>query len=164
MRTLRIAVGAAGVALLGTGGWLLWDATGGEGPQVVGLAVALAGVAAVHDLLLVPAVLLVGLALRRPPGRGLLRGGLVVAGCLVAVALPLLLRPGAPPHPTVLPLDYPRNLLVAVAVTAAVTVVLWGWGRARDGGLSARRAVRRTTGRARPTGRRPTSRRVRRTR
>ncbi|MFB7280867.1 hypothetical protein ACFCZV_27540 [Streptomyces hydrogenans] len=51
--------------------------------------------------------------------RGTLRGALVVAGCLVLVTLPLLVRPGAPPNPSALPLPYGRNLAIVLAVVAA---------------------------------------------
>ncbi|MYS44181.1 hypothetical protein GTY23_23710, partial [Streptomyces sp. SID5998] len=55
---------------------------------------------------------------------GPVRGALLVAGALTAVALPPLLRPGVPANSSVLPLDYLRNWLLALAAVAAVTTAL----------------------------------------
>lgn len=63
----------------------------------------------------------VGLLLAAVPARGTVRGGLVVAGCLTMIALPPLLRPGAPTNPSALPLDYLRNWLLLLAAVAVVT-------------------------------------------
>lgn len=57
-----------------------------------------------------------------------MRGALLVAGALTAVALPVLLRPGRTANPSVLPLDYPRNWLIAM-VAVATTAALWAAGR-----------------------------------
>ncbi|MFF7048105.1 hypothetical protein ACFY94_06980 [Streptomyces griseorubiginosus] len=123
MRTLRVAVGAAGVALMGVGAFLLREA--GDVPNVL---VWLAGAVALHDAVVAPVVLLAGLLLVRGGVRGPVRGGLLVAGALTVVALPVLLRPGRTANPSVLPLDYPRNWLIALGLVAAVTV-LWAVGR-----------------------------------
>jgi len=123
MRTLRVAVGAAGVALMGVGAFLLGKA--GDIPDVL---VWLAGAVALHDAVVAPVVLLTGLLLVRGGARGSVRGGLLVAGALTVVALPVLLRPGRTANPSVLPLDYPRNWLLALGVVAAVTA-LWAVGR-----------------------------------
>ncbi|MGP4052823.1 hypothetical protein [Streptomyces sp. 2A115] len=140
MTALRWTLGTAGAWLLGIGGWLLVTETREDTvPQVL---LWLAGAVAVHDGLLVPLVLLVGAALRRPfgsaygkedgdgsgvgngHGYGVLRGGLVVGGCLTLVALPLLLRQGQGRNPSALPLDYAANWELLLAVTLAVTLVL----------------------------------------
>ncbi|MFS4108324.1 hypothetical protein ACLU4X_26700, partial [Streptomyces sp. PD-S100-1] len=60
----------------------------------------------------------------RGGARGPVRGALLVAGALTAVALPPLLRPGVPANSSVLPLDYLRNWLLALAAVAAVTTAL----------------------------------------
>ncbi|WP_329462120.1 hypothetical protein [Streptomyces sp. NBC_01431] len=61
---------------------------------------------------------------RDPRIRGLVRGALMTAGCLILVALPVLLRPLPTANSTVLPLDYVSGLLVSLAVVAAVAVLL----------------------------------------
>ncbi|TDC21228.1 hypothetical protein E1265_18670 [Streptomyces sp. 8K308] len=96
-------------------------------PAAAGVASWLAGAALLHDLVLLPLVLAAGLLLRRlggRPVRGVVRGGLVVAGCVTLVALPPLLRPGEPANPTVLPLDYGRNVLLLIALTGLGTLSL----------------------------------------
>ncbi|MBW8736426.1 MAG: hypothetical protein JF621_04560 [Streptomyces turgidiscabies] len=127
MRTLRVAAGAAGLALMGVGVSLLTDLR--ELPDVL---VWLGGAIALHDVLIAPVVLLVGFTLVRGGVRGPVRGALLVAGALTAVALPVLLRPGKKANPSVLPLDYPRNWLVALAVVASVTAVWLAGRKVRD--------------------------------
>lgn len=79
----------------------------------------------VHDLLLVPAVLAVGLAVRRlPPAlQPPVRAALIVSGTLALMSLPLLLgygRATQPGNASLLPGDYPRSLAITVgAVWAA---------------------------------------------
>jgi hypothetical protein len=81
-----------------------------------------------HDLLLVPAVLIVGLALRRlPPAlRPPARFALIVSGTLALMSVPLLLgygRSTQPGNASVLPGDYLRSLAISAgAVWAAAAV------------------------------------------
>lgn len=121
---MRIVTGALGLALMAVGATLLL--TGG---QLKDVALWLAGAIVLHDGIIAPLVLGVGLLLAAVPARGTVRGALVVAGCLTVITLPPLLRPGAPTNPSALPLDYLRNwqlLLVAVAVVAGlVPAVRW---------------------------------------
>ncbi|GGW24071.1 hypothetical protein [Streptomyces xantholiticus] len=113
---MRLLLGAAGIALMTVGLSLL--VTGGQFRDV---ALWLAGAVVLHDLLIAPLVLVIGLLLALLPARGLLRGAFVGAGCLTVIALPVLLAPGTPRNPSVLPLDYPRNWLLSLAAVAAVT-------------------------------------------
>ena len=131
---MRIVLGAAGLALMAVGLYLL--VTGG---QFKDAALWLAGAVLLHDLLIAPLVLAAGLLLALLPARGLLRGALVTAGCLTAVALPVLLAPGTPGNLSVLPLDYPRNWLLTLAAVAAVTGAVLA-GRRLRGRRTARRA------------------------
>jgi hypothetical protein len=139
------AVGAAGVVLMAVGVALLPGAPVG----LLGWPAAVV----IHDGLLVPLVLAVGaLLLRLPAGlRRPARAALVVAACVTAVALPVLLRPGRPANPTVLPQHCVRNWLlvlasvVAVAATAAAAGALGGarhglrsWRRRTGGGADRR--------------------------
>ncbi|MDQ3384929.1 MAG: hypothetical protein M3503_02785 [Actinomycetota bacterium] len=83
-----------------------------------------------HDLVLVPAVLLVGVLVARfvPAGvRAPVQGGLIVTGVIVLFAFPFVRGYGIKPdNPTILPQDYGRGLLIVLgvvwAVTAAVTI------------------------------------------
>ncbi|CAK7283837.1 hypothetical protein [Streptomyces misionensis] len=140
---VRVLAGAAGMALMGTGVSLLLDVR-----DLTGVLAWLGAALLVHDVLIAPLVLLAGLALSRVGARGArggvrgpVRGALLVAGALTAVALPPLLRPGAPANSSVLPLDYLRNWLLALAVTAAVTTALIVARRLAPRGV--RRLVRR---------------------
>jgi hypothetical protein len=125
---MRIVTGALGLALMTVGAVLLL--TGG---QLKDVALWLAGAIVLHDGIVAPLVLGVGLLLAAVPARGTVRGALIVAGCLTVVALPVLLRPGTPKNPTVLPLDYVRNWLLALAAVAVLTGVLLAarWFRRR---------------------------------
>jgi hypothetical protein len=117
-RAARVVLGALGVALMGYGGYVLL--TSRRIPDPWGPVQWLVAVVVVHDALLAPLVVLIGLLTRV---RGVWRAGLVVAGCLTAVALPVLIRPGRPRNPSVVPLDYPRNWLIAVGCVAVLTGV-----------------------------------------
>ncbi|MFF8378427.1 hypothetical protein ACF07V_20130 [Streptomyces sp. NPDC015661] len=125
MRTasvLRYGAGALGLALIGIGAWRV-----AEQRDPLGVLVWLGGALVLHDAILAPLVLAVGLLLVGRSDRGVLRGALVVAGSLVLVTLPLLVRPGEPPNPSALPLPYGRNLvlvLAAVAVVAAAVILV----------------------------------------
>ncbi|MEU8524937.1 MULTISPECIES: hypothetical protein [Streptomyces] len=125
---LRYAVGALGVALIGIGAWLV-----ASEPEPAGVLVWFAGALVLHDGFLAPLVLAVGLLLVGRRYRGVLRGALVVAGSLILVTLPLLVRPGEPPNPSALPLPYARNLAIVLAAVAAVAgaVILVRRGRGR---------------------------------
>ncbi|MET8945815.1 hypothetical protein ABZX30_20080 [Streptomyces sp. NPDC004542] len=116
---LRAVTGAAGAALLGMGVSLLLGVR-----DLTDVLVWLGGAVVLHDVLVAPLVLLVGLVLPRGGVRGPVRGALLVAGALTVVALPPLLRPGPRGNPSVLPLDYPRDWLLALVAAATATAVL----------------------------------------
>lgn len=113
---LRAAVGGCGVALMGVGAWALLLGADAQDPWAV--ARWLTGALVVHDLVLVPLTLAVGFAVARLPGRRVVRGTLLVAAALTAVACPVLLRPGPRQNATVLPLDYPLGWALALGATA----------------------------------------------
>jgi hypothetical protein len=133
-RILRYGLGAAGLAALAFGvTTLLTDPQVGDWQGVVewlALAVVL------HDGVLVPVVLLSALALGARLRRRL-RWPFVVAGSLTAVALPVLLRPGAPANPSVLPLDYQRGWVVSVSAVVGLALCWaagkWSLGRVQRG-------------------------------
>ncbi|KOU33829.1 hypothetical protein ADK53_17275 [Streptomyces sp. WM6373] len=118
--SLRHVTGGLGLLCAAWGGWLLL-----RQPEPWRIAVWLGGAVAVHDGLVAPIVFAVA-ALAAAAGlrlRGVPRAALIVAGSLTAIALPPLLRPGPAANPTVLPLDYLRNWLLAMAAVALVTVL-----------------------------------------
>ncbi|WP_432121076.1 hypothetical protein [Streptomyces sp. S1] len=118
-RVLRYAVGGIGVGLIVLGARLV-----AAQPASGDVLVWLAGALVVHDGLLAPLVLAVGLLIAGRPERGLWRGALVIAGSVVLVTLPLLLRPGPAPNPSALPLPYGRNLAIVLAAVAVGAVSL----------------------------------------
>ncbi|MGW3175521.1 hypothetical protein [Streptomyces sp. NPDC001153] len=120
VKVLRLLVGAAGLALMGVGASLLLD----RQQELMGVLEWLGGAVVLHDALVAPVVLLLGLVLVRGGVRGPVRGALLVAGALTAVALPVLLRPGPRANSTVLPLDYPRNWLLTLVALATFTALL----------------------------------------
>ncbi|WP_416971733.1 hypothetical protein [Streptomyces sp. 4F14] len=121
---MRILVGAAGLAVMGFGASLLLGL-----PHATDVLLWLAAAVVLHDGLIAPLVLLVGrTGVARAPA---VRTALIVSGALTAVALPVLLRPGPRPNSSVLPLDYPRNWLTALAVIALTAAVAHRVGRWR---------------------------------
>lgn len=81
----------------------------------------------VHNLVLVPVVLAVGLAVRRfvpTPFRAVVQAGLLRSAIVILYALPLVLGLGSTGgNETILPRDYGGGLLVVVAVIWATTFV-----------------------------------------
>ncbi|MEU5547391.1 hypothetical protein AB0G85_34330 [Streptomyces sioyaensis] len=128
MKAIRVLAGVAGAVLMGVGASLLRDV-----PDLTGVLVWLGGAVVLHDGVIAPLVLLVGLVLARGGVRGPVRGALTVAGALTMVALPVLLRPGQRANSSVLPLDYSRNWLLAMVAVTTVTALV----------LAARRFTRR---------------------
>lgn len=134
------------IGLIGCGAvFVAWGVLGLFAEQspakLAGLALWLGATVFVHDGLLVPLTLLVGLVghrlLRRAPHRvrQVIAAGAVVAGVLTLLAVPSIIRHPVVSNPTALPQSYGRNLiwlwLVVVAVTGAAA--LWAWSRSRRG-------------------------------
>ncbi|MCX5386605.1 hypothetical protein [Streptomyces sp. NBC_00083] len=131
---MRVVLGAAGLALMAAGGLLVWDqATHWD------VLIWLAGAVVLHDGIIGPLVIAVALLSGGLANRGLVRGTLMTGGCLVLIALPLLLRPLPTNNPSVLPLNYARGLLISLAVVAVLAVLLGvvRWARRRHAGHEA---------------------------
>lgn len=126
MTALRRTTGAAGLLLMGFGAYVLLTDAHIRDPRDV--VIWLGGAIVLHDGLLAPLVLALGLLTHRlaprAGSRRILRGGLIVAGSLTAIALPVLLRPGTPANKTVLPLNYLANWLLLIALTTVATAVI----------------------------------------
>jgi hypothetical protein len=123
----RAPAAVIGVAALAFG---MLELVSGAGPlpRLWSSVLWLAGVLIAHDVVLAPLTVAAGWALsRRLSGRAVRRivaGGLLVAGSLVAVAVPALLTPRVADNPTATPRDYLGGLALALAVTAAVTILM----------------------------------------
>lgn len=127
---------ALGAAVVGYGlvRWSFWDSSVDVGTYLrwtVGLAVA-------HDLVLAPAVGLLGLALARlvrPPYRAPLQAGLIVAGVVTVFSVPFVRGWGRSANTSALPRNYAHGLLAVLAVIAVATgaalVRAWWLGRRR---------------------------------
>ncbi len=117
LRTLRAATALGGTGLIGYGIYgLLHDSYITDPLDILRWAV---GGLLLHDGLWVPLVCLFSVLLTRSTP---VRTGLIVAAALTAVALPAVLR--ADDHngnPSVLPLPYLRNWLLALATIAVLT-------------------------------------------
>jgi len=123
----KVPVVAAGLAALGYGTAQL--ALGGSATDPISVLVWLGGALIVHDGVLGPLAVLVGWGLVRATARRrsvlpVIAGGLLVAVCVILVALPALLTPGVPDNPTATPRDYRSGLLVLLAADLLVTAGL----------------------------------------
>lgn len=125
MKIWRYGLGAAGLAALLFG--LRGLVTGGVATHWPVPVVWLVAGVLVHDLVLVPLLAAAGWVLARlvpARSRPVVRGGLLVAGALTLVALPVLSGKGDASNPSLTTLDYPRNWAILLALTAVVTVSL----------------------------------------
>ena len=145
MRT-RVLLGALGVAVAAYGAWLLLqEGADNSWADLVDTAVWLAGGVVLHDFVLVPLTLLLGLALIRllPENlRAPVAGGLVVLGTVTLMAVPVLGGWGAnADNPTILDRNYRVGWLVVAGVTmlvVVVTIVLRAGGRSGGPGAGGR--------------------------
>lgn len=119
MRTLRTLLALAGLAVTGFGlHGLLTDYYIDHPLDILEWAV---GGLIIHDGLWVPLLCALGATLARTTP---VRTGLILAAAVTVVALPAALREDEDGgNPTVLPLPYLRNWLLALAAIALVTAV-----------------------------------------
>lgn len=120
VRIFRLTLGALGLAALAYGAYgLLSEPPSYDQPNVgEWLVVGLIG----HDFLLAPIVYVLGAIAYRFTSarwRGRLAALLLIGGSLFLVSVPALLQQGTNVNPTVLPLDYTRNLSAVLAVLVA---------------------------------------------
>lgn len=132
----RWALYAAGTAVAAWGAYGLFTAS--MAPEPLRWLRFAAAVALVHDGLLMPLVVAVGVAVVRlvpDAGRAYVQAGLLISGSVVLVALPFVLGLGRTPDvPSALPLPYGRGLLLTLAAVwlgvAAVAAGRSTWARA----------------------------------
>jgi hypothetical protein len=132
--TLRIGLGVIGLLGIGYGVYrLLGNQSASHPPK---LATWLIGAIILHDFVLTPVVLGVGLLLTRlvaPRARRYVQGALVTGGLVTAVALPLIYRRGhSLPGKALLERNYAANLALILAMVAAVTAAAYGVRVAHD--------------------------------
>lgn len=119
MKTCRYTLGALGLLLIAVGARLVAVL-----PDPLDVLVWLGGALVLHDAVIAPLVLGVGLLVAALPARGLLRGALLTGGAVLLITLPLLVRPGNPPNTSALPLPYGQNLLLVLGAVAVVAGLL----------------------------------------
>lgn len=134
MTVIRILLGLLGGALVLYG--VLWIIHGLPTPLLLVLGGWLVAVVVIHLGVLSPIVLAVGALLRRlvpDRGRAFLQGGLIAAGIVTVIALPLMLRQSSqPPAKAMLLQDYRLNLLVLLVIIAVATSIAYAVRVARD--------------------------------
>jgi hypothetical protein len=138
---IRVVLGAAGGGLAMFGAFRLVS----EVPvrNLVVLAVWLAAAVVLHDAVLAPAIVGIGLLLRKVPprARAYVQGTLVAGGLVTVSAIPLILRAGSQPRAkALLEQDFGGNLtvLIGVITMVALTSYLLRFVRERHAARSAK--------------------------
>ena len=133
MRPYRIGLAVAGSLLLALGAFrLVTELAHGD---LVVLALWLVAAVLLHDLVIAPVTVGVGVGLTRlpPRGRRYVQGALVVAALITVIALPLIDRHDTQPAAKAILLrDYAGNLALLLGLTAAAALVLYALRVFRD--------------------------------
>ena len=134
MRAWRIGLGVAGILMGLYGASLLL--TGVDFGNLLVLALWLIGAVVIHDGILSPVVLGVGWALHRwvpPRARRYAQAGLIAAGLITVVAVPMIMQQGAEPaSKALLRQNFGGNLTLLLGIVAAVSLLLYAVRVARD--------------------------------
>ncbi|MXG91767.1 hypothetical protein [Nocardioides flavescens] len=121
----RIALGAVGVLVAAYGAWLLLSRQDAE--QLRSAAVWLVAGVVLHDVVLAPVVVVLGLLVSRvvpPVARAPIAAGAIVLGSVTLLAVPVLGRFGErSDNPSLLDRDYTAGWLVLAAVVLVAVVV-----------------------------------------
>ncbi len=128
MTVVRVVLIAGGLAFLALGGLvLLLDV---NPARYLGIALWFAGAIVVHDALIAPGVVVVGIVLRRLgrklPGAivAIIQGAIAVLAIVTAIVVPEILKKQiGSANPSILPLDYAGNLAALYLGTALATLV-----------------------------------------
>jgi hypothetical protein len=134
VKAARIALAVAGIVLVLYGAGRILSSVP---PAVLAvLAAWLVGALLIQHGVVSPLVVAVGAGLRRAVpdrGRRFLQAGLIVAGMVTVVAIPLILRQGSqPPAKALLLQNYAANLTLLLGLVAGVTLVAYAVRVARD--------------------------------
>jgi hypothetical protein len=127
MRTWRIVLVLAGIAVALLGTWIMVDTVSWK--KLVGLAVWLGAAIVVHDAIIAPGVFAIDLAMRKAVGRrvptaviAIVQSGIVVGSVLTLIVVPeILAQRFARVIPTLLDPDYGMRLGIMWAAIAVVT-------------------------------------------
>jgi hypothetical protein len=115
--------------------------------SLVVLALWLIGALIIHDGLLSPAVVGVGVALRRwvpDRGRRYLQFGLIMAAMVTVIAVPMIYRANRePPSKALLLQNFSTNLTVLLAILGGATLVAYAIRVARDRSVGGRSPLAR---------------------
>lgn len=133
MKAWRIGLAVLGV--LGVSFGLVELVTGVPPASLLRLLVWLAAAVIIHDALWSPALIGVGAALTRAPvrGRRYLQAGLVVGAALTVIAVPMIYVRGQQPASKAILLQHVGlNLLLLLALVAALTALAYGVRVVRD--------------------------------
>lgn len=134
MTVVRILLGVVGTGLLVYGAGRL--VLGLPGDVLGVLLLWCAGAVIIVFGLLSPLVVGIGVALRRlvpDRGRSYLHAGLIMAGCVTVVALPLMLRQHTQPAPKAMLLqDYRISLLLLLVIIGVGTAIAYAIRVGRD--------------------------------
>lgn len=131
---LRLPLGIAGVLLLLFGVFRLL--TQEPSDKMVILALWLIGALVIHDGILSPIVVGVGWAVARvvpPRARRYLQAGLIMAGMVTIIAIPMIYRRDSQPKSkAILQQNYGGNLTLLLALIAALSLLAYAVRVARD--------------------------------
>ena len=134
MKAWRIIFGVSGILLLLFGAFRFLTEISWSNLFV--LALWMIGAIVVHDGLLSPVIVGVGFVLRRyvpDRGRRYLQTGLIMAGLVTVIALPMIYLRGSQPSVKGLLLrNYGANLTLLIVVIAVVSLALYAVRVARD--------------------------------
>ncbi len=126
MRRWRIALGTAGVLLAMFGVFRL--VTEIPVSDLVVLAVWLIGAVVIHDGVLSPAVVGIGVLVSRVPARArrYLQAALITGAAVTVIAIPMIYRRDSQPREKAILLrNYAGNLALLLGIIAAVTLTLY---------------------------------------
>jgi len=129
MRTWRIVLVLAGIAVALLGAWIMVDTVAWK--KILGLATWLAAAVIVHDAIIAPGVFAVDLAMRRIAGRrvptgviAIVQSGIVVGSVFTLVVVPEIVSQNVGKATgTLLTPDYGMRLGVMWIVVAALTAL-----------------------------------------
>lgn len=136
----RLLLGTAGLALLGFGVFRILDDQSRTDPR--GLVRWLVGYVLLHDGVIVPVTMLVGVALTKfvpPRARRYLQGALVAAALVTLVSIPIIYKRGSQPAAKSLEnQDYGLHLAWLLVLIGSVTLVAYLVRVVRDGRAAGR--------------------------
>jgi hypothetical protein len=125
MKWIRAGLGVLGVAVMA---YAITGAAADPGTSPTRQLTFMLAVLVGQDTVLMPAILLAGLLVTRfvPASvRGVVQTALIVSAAVTVIAAVLIVNAGRhPSNPSLLPLDYRRGLLAALAVIWAVAAIV----------------------------------------